>query len=326
MRRSFSLGLISLVLTACGGLLNTAAATVNGGKIDEDQFNRELSFLLADPRLASQLPQGEQGELQRQELARNYLTFLIHQELVQDFADGRGIDVPGEDVDARLGESIAELGGREAFADVLRDSGVTELDVHELIEKQLLREAVATAVAAEQATEDILRQQYEDRILEFSQVHTAHILVDSEQQAERLVQQATPETFGELARQFSQDTGSAANGGDLGVQRASDLLVPFAQAALRIDVGEIGGPVQTDLGYHVILVIDKQVQPFEQAQEQILREIRGQVFTDWLVEQVRGAEVKVNPRYGYFDEASGQVLERTSTTPLTDEPPIQVEP
>jgi parvulin-like peptidyl-prolyl isomerase len=316
----------ALVLTGCGDLLNTAAATVDGHKIDEDQFNKELSFLLADPRLASQLPQGEQGELQRQELARNYLTFLIHQELVQEFADGRGIDVPGEQVDAQVGENIAELGGEEAFAEVLRDAGVTQLDVHELIEKQLLREAVATAVASEQATEEVLRQQYEDRILEFSQVHTAHILVNSEREAERLLRRATPETFGDLARQFSQDTGSAPNGGDLGVQRASDLLVPFARAALRIDVGEIGGPVQTDLGYHLIYVIDKQVQPFEQAQEQILQEIRGQVFTDWLVERVRGADIKVNPRYGYFDETSGQVLERTSTTPLTDEPPVQVEP
>jgi parvulin-like peptidyl-prolyl isomerase len=318
--------IVALVLTGCGGLLNTAAATVNGAKIEEDQFNRELSYLLSDPRLASQLPQGAQGELQRQELARNYLTFLIHQELVQEFADGRGIDVPDEEVDARLGENIAELGGEEAYAEVLRDAGVTELDVHQLIEKQLLREAVATAVAAEQATEEILRQQYEDRILEFSQVHTAHILVGTEQEAERLLQRATPQTFGDLARQFSQDTGSAPNGGDLGVQRASDLLTPFARAALRIEVGEIGGPVQTDLGYHLSYVIDKQTQPFEQAQEQILREIRGQVFTDWLVERVRASEIRVNPRYGYFDEASGQVLERTSTTPLTDEPPVQVQP
>jgi hypothetical protein len=49
------------------------------------------------------------------------------------------------------------------------------------------------------------------------------------------------------------------------------------------------------------------------------------VFTDWLLEQVRAAEIRVNPRYGAFEETSGQVIARTESTP-SPPPEVQVQP
>jgi parvulin-like peptidyl-prolyl isomerase len=317
------LALISL--SACSDLLTTAAATVDGRKIEEDRFVRELDFLLADPRFAQQLATGQQGELQRKELARQYLTFLIHQQVVHAYADEHDVEVQGQEVDALFEQQISELGGPEAFAGLLRTTNASESDVRSLLEEQVLREGVAEAVVEEQLTEDQLRQTYEDRALEFSQVHVAHILVESEEEARDILERATPETFGQLAQRFSLDTGSAPNGGDLGVQRPADLVQPFADATLEIPVGEVGGPVQTEFGWHLIHVIDRQTQPFESVRDSLLQELRGQVFTDWLIEQVQGAEIRVNPRYGYFDDATGSVRERTSTSPLPV-PSIQLQP
>jgi parvulin-like peptidyl-prolyl isomerase len=197
--------------------------------------------------------------------------------------------------------------------------------VRGLLEQQLLREGVAEAVVAEELDEQQLQQEYEERSLEFSQVQVAHILVQSEEEAEQLLERATPQNFADLARRSSLDEGSAANGGDLGVQRAIDLVEPFAEAALEIPVGEIGGPVQTDFGWHLIHVIDRQTQPFESVRETLLQELRGQVFTDWLLDRLQVAEVRVNPRYGTFDERSGSIQERTSTSPLPV-PTIQLQP
>jgi foldase protein PrsA len=320
-----SLALVALTLAACSDLLTTAAATVDGRKIDEDRFARELDFLLADPRFAQQLPTGEEAETQRKELARQYLTFLIHQQVVHAYADENDVRVPARQLDALFEQQVAELGGPEEFSALLQTANASEGDVRTLLEEQLLREGVAAAVVEAQLSEDQLRQAYEERELEFSQVQVAHILVETEEEALDILERATPQTFGDLARRFSLDTGSAPNGGDLGIQRPADLVQPFADATLEIPVGEIGGPVQTEFGWHLIHVIERQTQPYEGVRDSLLQELRGQVFTDWLIEQVQGAEIRVNPRYGYFDETSGSVRERTSTSPLPV-PSIQLQP
>ena len=314
-----------LTLTGCSDLLTTAAATVDGNKIDEDEFVRELDFLLADPRFAQQLPTGEEGELARKELARQYLTFLIHQQVVRGYADEHRLEVNGAEVDALYDQQVAELGGQARFYALVRSAGATERDVRGLLEEQVLRQQVAESVVEEELGDERLRQEYEERMLEFSQVHVAHILVESQRSAEQLLERATPQNFAALALRFSLDQGSGAAGGDLGTQRAVDLVRPFAEQTLEIPVGKVGGPVRTEFGWHIIHVIDRKTQPFEAARDALLEELRGQVFTDWLLGRLELAEVRVNPRYGYFDEASGSVLERTSTSPLPT-PQVQLQP
>ena len=313
-----------MLLTACGGFLATAAATVDGRKIDEDLFQSELDFLLSDPRFADQQLPGEQGEEQREQFARDFLTFLIHQEVVQSYASGNGIEAPADEVDALLDQQIAALGGRERFQRLLQEAGLSESQIRELFEEQVLREAVADAVTAEQASDEALMQTYRERELEFTQVDVAHILVPDRQEAQRLAKEATPDNFARLARRFSEDPSSSVNGGDLGVQQAAGLVEPFARAALNIQVGKIGGPVRTEFGWHVIWVKDRQTQPFEEVRPQLLEEVRGEVFSNWLLQRVREAEIRVNPRYGAFDDRSGQVIPRTASSP--EPPPVQLEP
>ena len=320
-RRTLVLAL-AVLLSGCA-LFRTGAATVNGRVIPEEEFGQELDFLLGDPAFAEQFP-GEEGEVRRQEFSREFLTFLIHQELVREYAEANDISVPEEDVQARFEQLVEQLGGREAFDRQVATSGVSEAQVQDLVRQQLLRERVAEAVIEERLTEERLRQLYEERRDQFTVVHVAHILVSSRVEAERIADQATPGNFARLARQFSQDTGSAAVGGDLGEQRPADLVAPFAQAMQEIPVGEIGGPVQTDFGFHVIHVIDRRTSPFEEVAPQLLEEARGETFRDWLLEQIAAAEIRVNPRYGLFDEQSGAVIPRTSTTPSP--PPVQLEP
>ena len=319
------LAFASLSLAACSDLLTTAAATVDGRKIDEDTFVRELDFLLADPRFAAQLPTGVEGQTARKDLARQFLTFLIHQQIVTSYADENDVEADSAVVDELYQQQVADLGGPEQYATILRDAGATERDVRALLEQQVLREDVAEAVVAEQLGDERLRQEYENRKLEFSQVHVAHILVGSEEEANELLEQATPNNFAALAQRSSLDEASAANGGDLGVQRAIDLVQPFADATLEIPVGEIGGPVETEFGWHLVYVMDRQIQPFEAVAQDLLGELRGQVFTEWLLDRVRSAEIRVNPRYGFFDEESGSVIERTATSPLPV-PSIQLQP
>ena len=103
-------------------------------------------------------------------------------------------------------------------------------------------------------------------------------------QAEQVLAQAKAgKDFGELARQYSQDPGSAHNGGDLGWADRKSFVAPFADALFGMKVGEIAGPVKTQFGYHVIRL--DEIQPgkaksFEEARPELEAQLRRDRATD----------------------------------------------
>ncbi|MFN7087607.1 MAG: SurA N-terminal domain-containing protein [Burkholderiales bacterium] len=81
-----------------------------------------------------------------------------------------------------------------------------------------------------------------------------------------------PEKFAELARQYSQDPGSAANGGDLGFFSRGTMVKPFDDAVFQMKVGDISAPVESQYGFHII-----RLTAIKPAQEKSLDEMRGQI-------------------------------------------------
>jgi len=109
--------------------------------------------------------------------------------------------------------------------------------------------------------------------------------------AESLRQRAVAgETFGDLAREFSQDPGSAVRGGDLGYFGRGRMVQPFEEAAFALQPGEVGPVVESPFGYHVILVEDRRQQPLDGQEEQ---------FRQFLVQRA-------------IEEAEGEYLELIS--------------
>jgi peptidyl-prolyl cis-trans isomerase C len=91
------------------------------------------------------------------------------------------------------------------------------------------------------------------------QVHAAHILVPTREEAEaarvRVVDGGEP--FATVAREVSTDTGTAENGGDLGWFTREEMVAPFAEAAFALEPGAISEPVESEFGWHVINTIAK---------------------------------------------------------------------
>jgi foldase protein PrsA len=82
----------------------------------------------------------------------------------------------------------------------------------------------------------------------------SHILVQNAALANKIRAEATPANFAALARQYSTDTGSKAQGGNLGAIQASQVVAPFAKAAFALKVGQISQPVHSQYGWHIIYV------------------------------------------------------------------------
>jgi parvulin-like peptidyl-prolyl isomerase len=306
----------ALLLPGCRGLFETAAAVVNGRKIDQDLVQRQLQFILTDPRLARQLPGGSPGR--RPELTRQFLTFLIHQELLAEYARGRRIAVRSQEIDQRLQAEFIGAEGEAAFQRRLDEAGATVADVRHLIGQQILRQRVIEAVAEEQLSEERLLEEYRSRLPDLTTVEVSHILVNDGGLATRLAGRATPQNFATLARRYSKDPSSAPQGGDLGTQTASDLVDAVARAAINGEVGAIVGPVESEFGFHVIWIRGRQTPSFESIRPQLVEELQVPVFTEWLLDRVHQAEIRVNPAYGVFDAGTGEVVAARPRRPGPD--------
>ena len=99
--------------------------------------------------------------------------------------------------------------------------------------------------------------------------------------AEKLLAQVKqdPAKFAKLAKQFSQDPGSAAKGGDLGLFGRGMMVKPFEEAAFSLKQGEISALVKSDFGYHIIMLTaikPARVLSFEEAREGIVNKLRQQ--------------------------------------------------
>lgn len=90
---------------------------------------------------------------------------------------------------------------------------------------------------------------------------------------------ADPENFAKYAKEFSNDPGSAGEGGDLGFFGHGAMVEPFEKAVFAANKGEIVGPVETEYGFHIIDVTDVRpstVKPYEQVRGEIEKNYKQQ--------------------------------------------------
>lgn len=89
----------------------------------------------------------------------------------------------------------------------------------------------------------------------------------------------SPDSFAEMAKKNSQDPGSAANGGDLDFFARGAMTKPFEEAAFALKKGEISGLVETEFGYHIIMVTDVKApkqRSFEEMKPEIEADLKKQ--------------------------------------------------
>jgi peptidyl-prolyl cis-trans isomerase D len=146
------------------------------------------------------------------------------------------------------------------------------------------------------ASDEEIKKYYEEHAAQFQdaeQRQASHILIaasstasDAEktaarEKAEKLYKEAkqNPSVFADLAKKNSQDPGSAANGGDLGLFGRGAMVKPFEDAVFKMAMGEISPPVQSDFGFHVIKltgVKSGKTRSFAETREEISLELKKQ--------------------------------------------------
>ena len=309
---SFFIGGVGLVSLNQSGVLNRSrrgeqtgpayAAKINGSEVSieaadaamSNLFNQYAAYYQSIGQDVNQLLRGAKGQLFRLGLQADGMRAVVQQALYDQAADERRIRANRTEVDASFAEQynnvlVSNNIDEETLATYLANQGSSlaayQASLRSSIETSLrnaaLREAIIGAVLP---TDDDLMLHYETNIARYDiaeQVLASHILVPSESQAQDLhAQLLEGADFAEVAREHSEDSSNSDSGGNLGWFGRGQMVGAFEDAAFALDVGALSEPVQTQFGWHIIYLADRQ-----DARTPALDEIKDQVREDYITEE-----------------------------------------
>ena len=170
----------------------------------------------------------------------------------------------------------------EAATKAYYEANLAEYKVPERVRAEFVVLSAEDLGQGEGASDAEIKAAYEAKAGEFGvpeQRRASHILVPTQAEAEKLVAEArgNPRNFAELAKKHSQDAGSAANGGDLGMNpRGALASKALEDAVFKLKPGEIGDAVQSEFGFHVIRVTAVQAGK-SRALEEVSKELAAEI-------------------------------------------------
>jgi peptidyl-prolyl cis-trans isomerase C len=163
---------------------------------------------------------------------------------------------------------------------------------------KLLMEALLQSEAKAAVTDEAMKKVYAEAIKDMGneqEVSARHILVESEDDAKAISADLKKGgDFAAIAKEKSKDPGSKDSGGDLGFFTKDQMVPEFAEAAFKLEKGQISDPVKSQFGWHVIRVDDKRAkQPpsFDQVREQIENYVQRRAQAE-MIQKLR-AEAKI---------------------------------
>ncbi len=230
----------------------------------------------------------------------NFLDQYATQQVLLDQAEKDGLSATDQEVKAEVDQAKASAG--ENFQALLTQAGFTdEAQLESYIRDSLtIQKEVAKLQEGIKITDAQIKTSYDENKEQFAQpeqVCARHILVADKAKADDLYKQIQDGgDFAALAQANSTDPGSKENGGDLGCFGKGQMVPPFEEAAFATEVGGTSEPVQSDFGYHIIRVYEKNpatTTPLADVKDQIRQQlVSGRVGQE--VQKLRdasGAEV-----------------------------------
>lgn len=151
------------------------------------------------------------------------------------------------------------------------------------------------AVVDQAVTDEALQAAYDARFKDAApqtEYNAAHILVETEEKAKELKAQIDGGAdFAELATANSTDTGSGANGGDLGWFGTGMMVKPFEDAVVAMKPGEVAGPIKTDFGWHLIQLKETRIAE-KPTLDQLRPELAAEIEQKALQEHIQALTAK----------------------------------
>jgi peptidyl-prolyl cis-trans isomerase C len=287
-----------LALTGCSLIEKGGwVAKVNGEEVTLTDFNTRLGNAQQVYKAQGMDFSTEQGAIYLPRLKADILNTIIEARYIAQEVKRLDLDVNDAKAKEELDNIKAQFGGDEAaFHEVLNGQGILE---EELINITVLYADIIKDISIEDSD---VQAYFELNKKRYDQVQAKHILVDTEETAIEIIARLDQgENFEQLAQELSLD-GSKEQGGELGYFLMTDMVAEFANAAFSQEVGTYSQtPVQTQYGYHIILVEDYKDASLDEIKETVAADARMEAqatkFEEYLANLKESAQVEYAKGY-----------------------------
>jgi parvulin-like peptidyl-prolyl isomerase len=298
------------LLVGCGG--GQGIISVNDEVITKAEYDAAFKRVTAGPQFEQMKDEIKDPESFFSLMTRDRIVNeLIVKKILDQEVKKRDIVVTEEDIKAAREEMLDNIGGEERLRELLKQNNITERQFREDVKNEVKINKLVEAVSPTSVSEKDVKDFYERNKNDFNfpeRVKASHILIEanpdaiaaklmdknkakplSEEQLKAQVEAemakqkalaeevrakavATPEDFAKLAKEYSKDPGSARKGGDLGFFDKNTMVTPFSDVAFSIKPNTISDVVETQFGYHIIMVTDRAkagIAPFSQMEPEL---------------------------------------------------------
>jgi len=283
---------LALILGACGsGVGNDPAATVDGIVITVDEVESLMT--------------GESSVVNRPTFAQ-FLGAAIQIQVILAVAEADYGVVPSEDEISEEADRIyADNGLDLSREDFLEQRGFSENMLQAIASQQLAVTRVQEMLTSAEPTEEQLAEARKEAEWGLAEVCLSHILVETEEEAADVLDRLEAgEEFADLATELSTDPAVVDNSGDYGCSPPARFVEPFAEAAMAAELNVPTDPVETEFGFHVLLVTDRtdadpaEIPSDEELAESLTPTLEAQSLNEWFAEIMLAAQVVVEEEFG----------------------------
>ena len=300
-----------MLFTGCGIKDQKAIIKINNGSITQKQFDELIDKQIAQSPLAQMGDvKGNKDGMLYLMVEQRVINQLIVEELLNQEANNRGIKVSGKEVDEAIAKIIDKVGGKDKLTQILKQNNLSVGQLKKDIKNQVKIHKLAEAVGNIKVSDADVKKFYDENPNEFKhgdQVRASHILImanpyqisqditakskksyteealktevekvlnQKKAEADKIAKelQADSSKFAAYAKKYSEDENSAIQGGDLGFFEKDKMVPEFAQYSFSAKPNTVSNPVQTQYGYHIIMVTDRKeagIVPFEKVKSEI---------------------------------------------------------
>lgn len=328
----------ALIFSGCG-FKKDVIIKVNNQAITKAQFDKAYQKASKNSQLAQMgidIPEDE-NNLMYLMVKDRVINELIVKELVRQEMEKRNITVSNDETKKERQKMIDKIGSKEKFNDILNQNGISNSQFEEDLAQEIKMKKLVNIIHPVNITDAQAKAFYNKNVSKFKypdKVRASHILIAAnpvemkehlkskntsmtEEEINIKVQEEmlqryqkavsikkqiknTPEKFEAIARDESDDTVTAKNGGDIGFFAQKDMVKPFADVAFKQKPNTISEVVQTPYGFHIIKVTDRKAagqEPFLKVKEQLKQYLAAQEQVKALEQYLNGLKARAVVQY-----------------------------